>query len=238
MLRELAYLIWFSVCFCWIITLMSSENSHIEKPGDSEAAVENENAIENASAIENESAVSMEAVGDAVVPSETSPSNVSASSAAGAGSLAGEGKTVYRIDQPEVPMDEEALLKLLDDNSASTAPTETYTHPVTGREVYVPKNSKALGPSAIMMTASLLMFVGGSLATSLMVARAFDFHGQLLLIFVISSSAFVLSLAGGLLVRTLGDGKNWFVGAGVGACFGAMGAVIVYLQTQHHPWWQ
>lgn len=146
-------------------------------------------------------------------------------------------KHVYRIDQPEMPMDEEALLKLLDDNTAPAAPTETYTHPVTGREVYVPKNSRALGPSAIMMTLSLLMFVGGSLATSLMVARAFDFHGQLLLVFVISASAFVLSMAGGLLVKTLGDGKNWWAGVGAGACFGALAAVIVYFQTRHHPWW-
>jgi hypothetical protein len=197
---------------------MPSDHSHIEKPSDSEA-----DANTGAGSVAETDAVS---IGVDAVPS--APEAVSSKG----------GKTVYRIDQPEAPMDEEVLLKLLDDDNAPAAPTETYTHPVTGREVYVPQNSKALGPSAIMMTASLLMFVGGSLATSLMVARAFDFHGQLLLIFVISSSAFVLSMAGGLLVRTLGDGRNWFIGAGVGACFGAMAAVIVYLQTQHHPWWQ
>lgn len=147
-------------------------------------------------------------------------------------------KVVYRVDQPETPLDEETLLKLLDDNNAPPAPTESYAHPVTGREVYVPKNSKALGPSALLLTAAMLMFVGGALATASMVARAFDIHGQALLIFVIASSAFILSLAGGLLVRTLGDGDKWWVGAGVGACFGAMGAVIVYLQTRHYTWWQ
>jgi hypothetical protein len=132
----------------------------------------------------------------------------------------------------------ESLKQLMDDKDAPPAPTESYIHPVTGREVYVPKNSRTLGPSAVIMTFSLLMFVGGALATLMMVARAFELHGTALLTFVIGSCAVVLGMAGGLLLRTFGDNDKWWVGAGVGACFGAMSAVLIYLQTSHHAWWR
>jgi hypothetical protein len=201
---------------------MSNENNHIEKPGESEAQSA-ETASDTRSADAPNDARSTDA--DSTEPSTETQDH-------------GQEKTVYRVDLPEVPMDEEALLKLLDDTNSPPEPTETYKHPVTGREVYVPKNSKALGPSALMTTASLLMFVGGALATAMMVARAFDIHGQMLLVFVISSSAFILSMAGGLLVKTLGDGDKWYIGAGVGACFGAMSAVLVYMRSSNHPWWQ
>lgn len=231
---------------------MSIENSDSEKPISADASnepnsvsanIERTNGVDVNIGRTNDVDVSNERTNgndannepDTVVDSsETSQATASSEKLAGAPST----KVVYRVDQPETPLDEETLLKLLDDNNAPPEPTETYAHPVTGREVYVPKNSKALGPSALLLTAALMMFVGGALATASMVARAFDIHGQALLIFVIASSAFILSLAGGLLVRTLGDGDKWWVGAGVGACFGAMGAVVVYLQTRHYAWWQ
>jgi hypothetical protein len=127
------------------------------------------------------------------------------------------------------------LLSQLSDNTPGPAPpTETYTHPVTGREVYVTKQ-KELGPTAAIATMSLLMFVGGGLATLIMVARAFDLHGDMLVWFVIGSCGLILGMAGGLLLKTLGD-KGW-IGAVVGACFGVVGGIIIYLQTSHHSWW-
>lgn len=129
----------------------------------------------------------------------------------------------------------ELLSQLADDTPGPAAPTETYTHPVTGREVYVPKSQKNLGPTAAISTMALLMFVGGGLATLMMVARAFDLHGDVLVSFVIGSCALVLGMAGGLLLKTLGD--KWWVGAVVGACFGVIGGILIYAQTSHHPWW-
>ncbi len=128
----------------------------------------------------------------------------------------------------------ELLSQLSDNTPGPAAPTETYTHPVTGREVYVPKQ-KELGPTAAIATMSLLMFVGGGLATLMMVARAFDLHGDMLVWFVIGSCGLILGMAGGLLLKTLGD-KGW-IGAVVGACFGVAGGIIIYLQTSHHAWW-
>src|SRR5205085_11081755 len=68
----------------------------------------------------------------------------------------------------------ELMSQLDTDTPGPPAPTETYTHPVTGREVYVPKARKELGPDAALHTMALLMFVGGGLATLMMVARAFE----------------------------------------------------------------
>ncbi|MDZ4834005.1 MAG: hypothetical protein SGJ27_09540 [Candidatus Melainabacteria bacterium] len=130
---------------------------------------------------------------------------------------------------------EELLLQLSDSTPGLHAPTETYTHPVTGREVYVPKSQKEFGAGAVLSTMALLMFVGGGLATLMMVARAFNMHGDILVSFVIGSCALILGMAGGLLLQTMGD--KWWLGSIIGACFGAVGGILIYAQTSHHPWW-
>ena len=141
------------------------------------------------------------------------------------------------VEKVELTEDQvkELLSQLNDSTPGPEAPTETYTHPVTGREVYVPKSQKNLGPTAAISTMALLMFVGGGLATLMMVARAFDLHGDVLVSFVIGSCAVILGMAGGLLLKTLGD--KWWVGAVVGACFGVIGGILIYAQTSHHAWW-
>lgn len=96
--------------------------------------------------------------------------------------------------------------------------------------------SKIFSSSAIISTLSLFMFVGGGLVTLMMLARAFELHGQVLVGFVIASSALILGLAGGLLLKIMDD--KWWVGAIMGACFGAISAILVYYQTRHYQWWQ
>ncbi len=95
---------------------------------------------------------------------------------------------------------------------------------------------KAISPSAIVSTMSLFMFVGGGFVTLMMLARAFDLHGQVLVGFVIGSSALILGLAGGLLLKIMDD--KWWIGAIIGACFGVISATLVYFQTRHYQWWQ
>lgn len=129
----------------------------------------------------------------------------------------------------------ELYLQLKDNTPGPPAPTESYVHPVTGREVYVPKPHKQLGPGATIYILGLLMFVGGSLATLMMVARAFELHGDLLVGFVIGSCTVVLGLAGGLALRNFGN--NFSIGAIIGGCFGALGGLLIYAQTSHHSWW-
>lgn len=95
---------------------------------------------------------------------------------------------------------------------------------------------QAFVPSALLTTLALLMFVGGALVTLSMMARAFALHGTALVAFVVVSCAVVLGLAGSLLLRTMGD-KAW-IGGIIGACFGAISAILVYSQTRHYDWWR
>ncbi len=99
-----------------------------------------------------------------------------------------------------------------------------------------PAGGRTISTSAIVSTLSLFMFVGGGFVTLMMLARAFDLHGQVLVGFVIASSALVLGLAGGLLLRIMDD--KWWIGAVMGACFGAISATLIYFQTRHYQWWQ
>ncbi|MBZ0189415.1 MAG: hypothetical protein K8F91_24430, partial [Candidatus Obscuribacterales bacterium] len=86
---------------------------------------------------------------------------------------------------------------------------------VAVRELVASSND---GKNALLSTLALMMFIGGALVTLLMLARAFDMHGKILVGFVVGSCALVLSLAGSLMSRVVGD-KSW-VGAILGACFG------------------
>ncbi len=95
---------------------------------------------------------------------------------------------------------------------------------------------KTISTSAIVSTLSLFMFVGGGFVTLMMLARAFELHGQVLVGFVIGSSALVLGLAGGLLLKIMDD--KWWIGAVMGACFGAISATLIYFQTRDFQWWQ
>lgn len=143
-----------------------------------------------------------------------------------------------RVELTEAQVDlsvSESIVQLSEQTSSPSAPTESYIHPVTGREVYVPKPQKEFGPAALLSTMSLLMFVGGGLATLMMVARAFNLHGDVLVSFVIGSCAIVLGMAGGLLLKSMGD-KFW-LGAVLGACFGIVGGILIYSQTNQHAWW-
>jgi len=201
---------------------MSSDNSDIDKK-DEAAAPE----TEPDSAAEAAPAAEPDATPDVANATET------------AASTSGEAEQPVENLAEGVAFEIALLAELAKDTTpAPPEPTESFTHPVTGREVYVPKNSRALGPSALVFTMSLLMFVGGSLATLMMTARAFELHGTVLLVFVIASCAAVLGLAGGWLLKALGDGERAWIGAGLGACFGAITALLIYARTSHHSWWQ
>lgn len=90
--------------------------------------------------------------------------------------------------------------------------------------------------SALMTVMSLFMFVGGGIVTAIMLARAFDLHGQTLVAFIVAASSVVLGMAGALMLRSNGD--KWWIGAMIGSSFGAMSALLIYAQTKNNIWWQ
>lgn len=82
---------------------------------------------------------------------------------------------------------------------------------------------------------SLFMFVGGALVTLMLLARAFELHGNVLVTFVVVSCAVVLGMAGYLITKIMGDKP--MIGAIVGALFGGISAFMFYLQTRTYSWW-
>ena len=97
-------------------------------------------------------------------------------------------------------------------------------------------NGTRLTLGSIVSIASLFMFVGGALVTLILLAKAFELHGQALVVYVIGACALVLGLAGYLITNIMGDKP--VIGAGVGFIFGGFSALVLYLQTQHYSWWQ
>lgn len=125
------------------------------------------------------------------------------------------------------------------ENPASINENETSQDNISGLE----KNSQAneldrakLTVGTLVSIFSLLMFVGGALVTFILLAKAFDLHGQLLVAYVIGASSLVLGLAGYLITNIMGDKP--IIGAAVGFIFGGFSAFVLYLQTQNYSWWQ
>lgn len=105
-------------------------------------------------------------------------------------------------------------------------------------EPYAPKRPP-LNPVAVMMNLlAMMMFVGGTGVSLMLVARSFELHGNILVAYVVVSAAAVLGMAGSFLCKILGDAERWLAGAVFGACLGAMSALIFYGQTRNYPWWQ
>lgn len=87
----------------------------------------------------------------------------------------------------------------------------------------------------IVSIGSLFMFIGGALVTLMLLARAFELHGQTLVIFVVASCSVVLGMAGYLIAKIMGDKP--MIGAFAGALFGAVTSFVFYLQTKSYSWW-
>lgn len=95
-----------------------------------------------------------------------------------------------------------------------------------------------LNPVAVMMNLlAMMMFVGGTAVSLMLVARSFELHGNALVAFVVVSAAVVLGMTGSFICKILGDAERWLAGAVFGACLGAMSALIFYGQTRNQGWW-
>ncbi len=96
------------------------------------------------------------------------------------------------------------------------------------------KDEKSAAP--ILQVLSLLMFVGGSTVTALMLAQAFVLKGTALAGFFVLSCTAILGISGVVVARSSGD--NGWTGGAIGGCLGAIISVVAYFCTRHYSWWQ
>ncbi len=90
--------------------------------------------------------------------------------------------------------------------------------------------------SGLVEVFSLLMFMGGTVVTLIMLAQAFAFKGTLLAGYFVLSCAGVLGATGAVITRSSGD--NAWLGGALGGCLGAFISVVIYFCTRHLNWWQ
>jgi hypothetical protein len=101
------------------------------------------------------------------------------------------------------------------------------------------KKRPPANPVGVMMNlVAMFMFVGGAGVSLMMLARAFELHGNVLVAYVVVSAAAILGMTGSLLCKILGDADRWLAGAVFGACAGAISALVFYGQTRNYSWWQ